>query len=184
MCLGHLVSAKGISPVMDKVAAILELKPPANVKAMRMFLGMMEQHRKYIPRYALWAAPLNLMLRRNVAFVWTEEAMSSFEALKEALCSAPVLALPDWELPFILTTDWSRVAIGAVLSQEQPSTGEEHPIAFASRTLTAAEQNYAATEGECLQVEDFSEFCKGKKAQGRESKGAPPIGSSLQGPAR
>jgi hypothetical protein len=135
---------------MDKVAAILELQPPANVKAMRMFLGMMEQYRKYIPRYALWAAPLNLMLRRNVAFVWTDEAIVSFEALKEALCSAPVLASPNWDLEFILTTDWSRVAIGAVLSQVQPDSGEEHSIAFASRALTSAERNYAATEGECL----------------------------------
>lgn len=152
VCLGHLVSAEGISPVMDKVAAILELQPPTNAKAMRRFLGMMEQYRKYIPRYALLAAPLQLMLRRNVAYVWTDEAIVSFEALKEALCSAPVLALPNWEQPFILTTDWSRVAIGAVLSQEHPGTGEEHPIAFASRALTPAERNYAATEGECLAV--------------------------------
>jgi hypothetical protein len=63
-----------------------------------------------------------------------------------------VLALPNWDLPFILTTDWSQVAIGAVLSQVQPAAGEEHPIAFASRALTSAERNYAATEGECLAV--------------------------------
>ena len=152
VCLGHLVSAQGIRPVMDKVAAIMDLPPPSCAKDMKRFLGMMEQYRKYISGYAHLAAPLQVMTRKNVAFAWTHEAMCSFEALKEALCSAPVLALPEWDLPFILTTDWSRVAIGAVLSQEQPSTGEEHPIAFASRTLTAAERNYAATEGECLAV--------------------------------
>jgi RNase H-like domain found in reverse transcriptase/Integrase zinc binding domain/PHD-finger/Integrase core domain len=111
----------------------------------------MEQYRKYIPGYALLAAPLQVMMRKNVSFVWSDEAIVSFEALKEALCSAPVLALPDWDRQFILTTDWSRIAIGAVLSQVQPS-GEEHPVAFASRALTAPERNYAATEGECLAV--------------------------------
>jgi hypothetical protein len=115
VCLGHLVSAEGTRPVMDKVAAIVELQPPANPKGMRRFLGMMEQYRKYIPGYALLAAPLQVMMRKNVSFVWSDEAIVSFEALKEALCSAPVLALPDWDRQFILTTDWSRIAIGAVL---------------------------------------------------------------------
>lgn len=152
VCLGHLVSAQGIRPVMDKVAAIMDLPPPANAKGMRSFLGMMEQYRKYIEGYARLAAPLQVMTRRNVSFVWTDEAILSFECLKQALCSAPVLALPNWDQTFILTTDWSRSAIGAVLSQEQPATGEEHPVAFASRALTAPERNYAATEGECLAV--------------------------------
>ena len=97
VCLGHLVSAQGIQPVMDKVAAIMELPPPVNAKAMRRFLGMMEQYRKYIPGYARLAAPLQVMTRRKVAFVWTDEATGAFQAMKEALCCAPVLALPDWE---------------------------------------------------------------------------------------
>jgi hypothetical protein len=152
VCLGHLVSAKGLCPVFDKVSAILELQPPTDLKGMQRFLGMMEQYRKFIPDYARLAAPLQVMTRRKVLFVWTDEAFWSFEALKEALCSAPVLALPNWDLPSILTTDWSRTSIGAVLSQVQPDSGEEHPVAFASRALTSAEQNYAATEGECLAV--------------------------------
>jgi hypothetical protein len=77
--------------------------------------------------------------------------------VKQALCSVPVLALPDWTLSFVLTTDWSRLAIGAVLSQEN-SEGEEHSLAFALCSLTAAEQNYAATEGECLAVEWSDKF--------------------------
>jgi hypothetical protein len=78
--------------------------------------------------------------------------VAAFEALKEAWCSAPVLALPRWDLPFMLTTDWSCGAIGAVLSQLDPDSGDEHPVAFASRALTAAKRNYGATEGECLAV--------------------------------
>jgi hypothetical protein len=92
----------------------------------------------------------------------------SFEALKEALCSAPVLALPNWDLDFILTTDWSRTAIGAVLSQVQPASGDEHPIAVA-RALAAAERNYAATEGEYLAVkwgvDKFQYYLHGRHLQ-------------------
>lgn len=72
------------------------------------------------------------------------------EALKQALCSAPVLAVPNWQEPFILATDWSCATKGAVLSQRGPVTQDEHPIAFASRALTSSERNYAPTEGECL----------------------------------
>jgi hypothetical protein len=84
--LGHFVSADGIRPVM---AAILELQPAANQKGMRRFLGMMEQYRRYIPGYALLAAPLQVMMRKSVSLVWSDEAFVSFEALKGALCSAP-----------------------------------------------------------------------------------------------
>jgi hypothetical protein len=163
VCVGHLVSVEGIRPVFDKLEAVKALPLPQNVSALRRFLGMMEQYRKYIKGYAAIAAPLHLMLRKGLAFVWRDEALAAFpcQELKDALCEAPVLALPNWELDFILTTDWSKVAVGAVLSQVDPVTGEEHPNASASRTLTAAERNYAATEGECLAVKWATEkfFC-------------------------
>jgi len=167
VCLGHLVSAAGIRPVFDKLEAVKALPLPQNAKGLRRFLGVMEYYRKFIQGYAAIAAPLHLMLRKGVAFTWSHDALVAFEALKEALCEAPVLALPDWDLPFILTTDWSRVAVGAVLSQVDPASGEEHPNAFASRTLNAAERNYAATEGECLAVkwatEKFFYYLHGRR---------------------
>jgi len=152
VCLGHLVSAQGIRCVEDKLAAILDLPRPQSAKAMKRFLGMMVYYSKYIKGFAALSAPLHYMTRKNVPFAWSTEAIAAFDALKKALCSAPCLALPDWNVPFILTTDWSNVAIGAVLSQACPKSGEEHPVAFASRLLTTAERNYAATEGECLAV--------------------------------
>ena len=79
--------------------------------------------------------------------------------------SAPVLALPIWDQPYVLTTDWSKQAIGAMLSQVDPDTEEEHPIAYAFRLLNAAERNYAPTEGECLAlvwaVEKFRYYLHG-----------------------
>lgn len=152
VCLGHLVSAQGVRCVEDKLAAILDLPRPQSAKAMKRFIGMIGHYSRYIQGFAALCAPLHFMCRKNVPFVWSTEAIAAFDALKRALCSAPCLALPNWDAPFILTTDWSRVAIGAVLAQENPDTQEEHPIAFASRLLTAAERNYAATEGECLAV--------------------------------
>jgi hypothetical protein len=105
--------------------------------------------------------------KRGVAFVWDPQRVAAFEALREALCLAPVLAMPDWDADFILTTDWSCAAIGAVLWQRDRDTGEEHPIAFVSRALTAAERNYAPTEGECLAVkwavDKFRYYLHGRK---------------------
>jgi hypothetical protein len=167
VCLGHVVDKSGVRPVDDKVAAIVQLPQPRTVRALKGFLGMMGFYRKFIKDYARIVAPLDALTRRNVAYNWDAAATAAFETLKEALCSAPVLALPNWSLPFILTTDWSCGAIGAVLSQLDPETGDEHPVAFASRALTGAERNYGATEGECLAVkwavEKFRYFLHGRR---------------------
>jgi hypothetical protein len=154
VCLGHVLDADGIRPVESKVQAIVDLPLPDSVKALKGFLGMAGNYRKFIHNFAHLSAPLMEMQRRGVAFEWDLERVVAFEAIKQALVSAPCLAGPRWDLEFILTTDWSCAAIGAVLSQidPRPVTGLEHPVAFASRALTAAERNYAPTEGECLAV--------------------------------
>ena len=152
ICLGQCVNAQGISPVDSKVQAIVDLPLPQTARAVKGFLGMIGFYRKFIKDFAKLAAPLELLTRRGVPFVWNLEAVAAFEALKQALCEAPCLALPRWDQDFILTTDWSCGAIGAVLSQVDPDTGDEHPVCFASRALTDVERRYAASEGECLAV--------------------------------
>lgn len=152
VCLGHVLDADGIRPVESKVEAIVSLPLPDSVKALKGFLGMAGYYRKFVQNCAQLCAPLVEMTKRGVAFDWNLERMAAFEAIKQALVSAPCLAAPRWDTEFILTTDWSCAAIGAVLSQVDPVTKVEHPIAFASRALTAAERNYAPTEGECLAV--------------------------------
>ena len=89
-------------------------------------------------------------------FTWTQECETAFQGLKQYLISPPVLRRPDTSLPYLLHTDWSLLAIDAVLSQVDLN-GEEHPIAFGSRILHGAEGNYSATEGECLAVVHFIE---------------------------
>lgn len=167
VCLGHVLDANGIRPVESKVQAVLDLPLPDSVKALKGFLGMAGYYRKFIPNFAHLAASLVEMQKRGVAFEWNLERVAAVDAIKQALVSAPCLAAPRWDSEFILTTDWSCAAVGAVLSQVDPVTGLEHPIAFASRALTAAERNYAPTEGECLAVkwavEKFRYYLHGRK---------------------
>ncbi|MGH0131921.1 UNVERIFIED_CONTAM: hypothetical protein FKN15_057343 [Acipenser sinensis] len=81
---------------------------------------------------------------------WDDKAEQAFNSLKEALCSDPVLVVPDFGKEFILQTDASEVGLGAVLSQE--IEGVEHPVLFLSRKLEPREKNYAIVEKECLAV--------------------------------
>ena len=82
---------------------------------------------------------------------WTEECESVFLALKEKLCSAPVLKSPNFQLPFVLQTDASNRGVGAVLTQYSEN-GEEHPIAFWNRKFLPGEERYSTIEKECLTI--------------------------------
>ena len=155
--LGSIVSEKGISPDPDKVAAVNRLPVPRNVADIRSFLGATGYFHEHIPAYAEKSAPLRELLKKNTQFIWSEECQRAFEQLKADLSSPACLRMPDPERPFILTTDWSKLAVGAVLSQIQPddpsdpsSSEKEYVIAYASRALNQAESHYAPTEGECL----------------------------------
>ncbi|CAB0036585.1 unnamed protein product [Trichogramma brassicae] len=92
--------------------------------------------------------PLLRLTRKSVEWAWTEEQQNAFEALKQALTQAPVLARPDFTKPFIVQTDASAYAIGGVLTQVFDDG--EHPIVYVSRVLAAAERNYTTSEKECL----------------------------------
>ena len=102
------------------------------------------------------AKPLYQLTKKDVIFEWTEDCEVAFQVLKHNLSNAPLLRRPDTSLPFILQTDWSPVAIGAVLTQAD-DRGYEHPVAFASRALRGAELRYSATEGECFALVHFVE---------------------------
>ena len=81
-------------------------------------------------------------------FTWRQDQQDSFQTLKNALFTAPVLAFPNYNLPMIIIPDACGYGIGAVLAQI--IDGQEHPIAYASRLLSKAESNYSITEQECL----------------------------------
>ncbi|CAB0038053.1 unnamed protein product [Trichogramma brassicae] len=111
---------------------------------------MVGWYARFIARDSEIKAPLTKLLKKTEEWKWGEEQQMAFERLKSALTSAPVLARPDFSKPFKVQCEASGVAVGAVLTQEQQDG--EHPIVYASRSLTGAERNYSTTEKECLAV--------------------------------
>lgn len=148
--LGHLVSGQGIRIDPSRTQAIFKFRPPTSKKGIARFIGMINYFRKFIPRFAELAAPLNALRKKNERFVWGESQEAAFRALKDALGNAPVLAVPDFEQPFVLQTDASNSGVAAVLLQMQG--GERRPVAYASRGLTDAERKYSTYELEALAV--------------------------------
>ena len=149
--LGHIISEKGVEINHSKVAVIESFPAPKNVKKVREFLGMCNFYRKFIKGFSQIAAPMYALLKADVEFQWTEERNLAFEKLKHALANTPVLAHPNMEKKFIVTTDASTTGIGYILSQEDDN-GQEHPIIYGGRSLRKHEKNYPITELECLAV--------------------------------
>jgi hypothetical protein len=127
--LGFVISDKGVSTCPGKIKAVLEWPVPTNVKELRSFLGLAGYYRKFVQNFGIIAKPLTNRLRKNMLFVWTSDHEVAFQTLKEALVSAPVLALPDFSRPFCIETDASDGGVGAVLMQDN------HPIAYVSKSL-------------------------------------------------
>lgn len=126
--LGHIISSEGIAPDPDKIIAMVEWHTPTSTTSLRGFLGLTGFYRKFIKGYAAIAVPLTHFLHKD-QFHWSPEATTAFQQLKSCMTSAPVLSTPDFSLPFILETDASAIAIGAVLIQQA------HPIAYFSKVL-------------------------------------------------
>ncbi|UYV77965.1 K02A2.6-like [Cordylochernes scorpioides] len=148
--LGHLVDANGIHPDPDKVEAVSKFPRPRNISELRSFLGLCSYYRRFIENFADKARSLHDLLKTEKQFYWDAAQEKAFEVLKTALISEPVLGHFDETADIHLHTDASGHGIGAVLLQIQG--GKERPIAYASRSLTKAENNYSTTEKECLAV--------------------------------
>ena len=147
--LGHLLSPGEIRPDPSNVEKIQNLTPPADVTGVRSFLGLASYYRSFLRDFSKRARPLTELTKKAVEFHWGEEEQKSFDDLKAALVSEPVLALPDFTKSFILMTDGSSTGLGAVLAQ-QHGNGRERVIAYASKKTGPLERNYSACESECL----------------------------------
>lgn len=149
--LGFMLTKDGIQVDQGKVSAILDFPSPKNVKNVRSILGMIEWYRRFIPDFSIIAAPItNLLKKSNSKFIWTPEAESALNLLKLALTSAPILATPDYSLPFTIQTDACDTGMGAVITQIQE--GNERVIEYMSQKFSPAQQRYSTTEKECLGV--------------------------------
>lgn len=98
--LGHIVSNHGMSTDPEKVQSVQRWPQPKDIKELRSFLGLAGYYRNFVQNFALLARPLTDFLKKGTLFVWTPSHSAAFEALKDALVSAPVLALPDFSKPF------------------------------------------------------------------------------------
>lgn len=147
--LGHIVSENGLAPDPEKTKSLKNYPRPQSTDEVKRFVAFTNYYRKFIPNFAQIAFPLNSLCRKNVQFIWTEECEKSFQNLKNALISPPVLQYPNLSEnnEFLLQTDASGTAIGSVLCNN-----DGRPVAYASRSLNKAERNYPTIEKELLAI--------------------------------
>ena len=155
--LGHIVSEQGVAVDPGKVEKIKLWPLPTSAREVQQFLGLANYYRRYIKGYAEIAKPLHKLTERNTPFKWTLVCENAFSTLRSKLTTTPVLAYPDFNQQFILDTDASNAAIGAVLSQIGDD-GQEHVIAYGSRLLTKSERQYSVTRRELLAVVVFTKY--------------------------
>ena len=119
--LGHIVSHVGVKVDPNKIKATKEWKVPTTIKQLHRFIGLTGYYRKLVKNYGRIATPLTTLLKKD-AFSWITEETKAFEHLKEAMCLAPVLAMPNFTKTFIVECDASGNGIGVVTTRNIPSS--------------------------------------------------------------
>ena len=180
--LGHIISTQGVATDPGKIRAVVEWQQPVNFKELRSFMGFAGYYRRFVEGFSRLAAPLHALsaigspkTQKSKGGVppfnqlWSTECRTAFQALKQRLISAPVLAYADFTKPFFLEIDASHQGLGAVLSQD--SDDGRRPVAYASRGLRPSErnmENYSAMKLEMLALkwavtDKFHEYLLGHK---------------------
>ena len=152
--LGHVVSKDGLEVDPSKVEAVQKFPVPRSQTEVKSFLGLASYYRRFVPKFAEIARPLHKASETSLKFEWTPEAQDAFESLKLKLTSTPILAFPCLKEPFVLYTDVSQFAMGAVLAQVQD--GKERAICYASKSLSKSQTKYSATRRELLALVTFT----------------------------
>ncbi|KAI5734849.1 hypothetical protein M8J77_011199 [Diaphorina citri] len=149
--LGYVIDKNGIRPSQEKTQAIVYAPEPENVKQLQSFLGLVNYYRKFLPDLSSIQKPLNDLLCKGAEFKFDETCKQSFNKIKELLSQDNALLHFDTNKRIILACDASAYGISAVLLQHDEN-GNEKPVAFASRRLNKAEENYSQVDKEALSI--------------------------------
>jgi hypothetical protein len=159
--LGQIFSSNGMMIDPNRICAIINLKEPQNKKELQSILGIINYLRKYIPNLAEVSNPLRELLKSNVEFQWLETHTNTFNEIKKMIAEAPTLINFNSNKEVTIQTDASKSGLGCCLMQEGK------PVAYSSRSLNDAEQNYAMIEKEMLGIvyatHKFHQFIYGRK---------------------
>ena len=112
--LGFNVSPQGVQPSLKKVRPVVEWPWPQSVEDVRSFLGLVGFYQRFIKQFSLKARPLTDLTKIGIGWHWGEAEENAFMNLKRSLVIAPVLHIPNFELPFVVTTNASLVSVGAI----------------------------------------------------------------------
>jgi hypothetical protein len=153
-CLGHILSIQGVLPDPDKLQAIKNWPLPTTGKELQSFLGLGSFLRQHVRHYADLTSPLE-SIKLNKDLTWNDSLIDSFNATKQALINAPILAFPDFNKAFHIATDASNSGVGGVLFQ--PSNSTEHItavniVAICSKKLHDYQIKYPAYKKELLGI--------------------------------
>jgi hypothetical protein len=143
--LGHLVGKDGVRVDPKKIEAMQDWPHPKTLKRLHGFLVLRGYYRKFVKNYGKIATPLTALLKKN-SFTWTPTTAQAFQTLKMAMCTTPVLSLPDFTKTFVLECDASGKGIGVVLMQEG------RPLAFTSKKLSERNLGKSIYEKEMLAI--------------------------------
>ena len=149
--IGHILSKDGIRIDPSKADAISSWPRPKTHKHIKSFLGMANYHKRFIDRYSQRSAPLRNLLSKNVPFRWGDDQEKSFQDLKQALISPPILRFPDSSRSFHLQTDASLDGISYILGQTDDE-GRKYVISYGGRGLRPCEKKWPITQLECLSL--------------------------------
>lgn len=158
---GHLLTSEGLQADPSKVSAIKEMTVPSNKRELQCFLGMVNYLNKFLPNLSAVSEPLRELTHDKVPWNWTRKHLNVFNSLKAMITKAPVLKYFNLDEPIILQCDASSMGLGVALMQ----AGQ--PVAYASRSLTEAEREYAQIEKETLAIvfgcRRFDQYLCGQK---------------------
>ena len=159
--MGQLFTSDGLKPDPMKVDAIANMPRPDDKKAVQRLLGCVNYLARFMPKLSEVSEPLRKLTEKNVMFMWESQQEEAFQAIKNMITTAPVLKYYDVASETTIQCDASESGLGATLLQNG------QPVAFASRSLSTAERNYAQIEKECLAIvfacSRFNQYLHGRE---------------------